>query len=149
MVVGLLLRVRLGGSHYAGRSIVRAEDTQPIIGLERIGMGRQMLRPRAGPEFFQCVGSIRAGPGRRCDELYRSVSKSEVAGLLHQIRNRLVKLIAEFEPTREAGGVASANGGRQQGGLRMHLLLPGAQVARRGIDADDARRAGLVSGGRK
>jgi hypothetical protein len=29
--------------------------------------------------------------------LYWSVSKSEVAGILHQIRNQLVKLIAEFE----------------------------------------------------
>lgn len=33
--------------------------------------------------------------------LYWSVSKSEVAGILHQIRNRLVQLIAEFEIEHE------------------------------------------------
>lgn len=38
----------------------------------------------------------------------------------------------------EAGGVDSANGSSQQGGFRIHLLLPGTQVAQSGIDADDA-----------
>ncbi len=70
------------GSHYSvARSIVPGEDAQPVVGLERIDMGRQMVRPRADPELFQRVG-LDPGPGHL--EL-QGHARSERVGALHHV----------------------------------------------------------------
>jgi hypothetical protein len=78
---GLLLQS--GRRCCQGRSIVRDEDAQPVLGLERIDVGRQVMGPRAGPEFFQCVG-LDPGPGYI--ELQHHARSERVRALRHAIQ---------------------------------------------------------------
>jgi hypothetical protein len=63
-----------------------------------------LIAPPASSELVRYWNEEVNSDTQEIHRLYWSVSKSEVAGILHQIRNRLVKLIAEFEIEYETAG---------------------------------------------
>lgn len=63
-----------------------------------------LLAPPASSELVRYWNHQVSSDTQEIHRLYWAVSKSEVSGILHQIRNRLVKLIAEFEIEYETAG---------------------------------------------
>lgn len=62
-----------------------------------------LLSPPGSADLVRYWNQEQSSDIQSVHRLYWSVSKSEVTGILHQIRNRLVQLIAEFEIEYESG----------------------------------------------
>lgn len=65
-----------------------------------------LISPPGSAELIRYWNQEQNSDTQSVHRLYWSVSKSEVVGILHQIRNRLVQLIAEFEIEYDSGAPA-------------------------------------------